>query len=575
MDGTQHDERSSLSVEGKTAREPGPSLSRRTILAVPAAVGLGAIADRCGGRLADACSAGRAPAFVRLAAGRPATPSGVASGDVTDDSAIIWSRTDRPARMLLEWSTTSDFANIRRVRGPLALPTSNFTARIDLRKLPVGQEIFYRVTFVDLTDPNNTSEPLAGHLRLGPGTTRRDVTFLWGGDTAGQGWGINPEYGGYRCYETMRRVQPDFFLHSGDNIYADGPIQAEVKLADGTIWRNLVLPGKDKVAETLDEFRANYRYNTLDENLRRFYAETAVFAQWDDHEVRNNWFPGQVVPDIDTRYKERSVDLLAAYASRAFLEYQPLRLNPLEPERVYRSYRYGPDVELFLLDERSYRGPNSPNVQPERNAIDDFLGREQLAWLKTALAQSPATWKIMASDMPVSLFVADPLGSEAWANNQPGAPRGRELQLAEILKFIRDKQIRNVVWLTADVHYAAAHFYEPSRGAFADFVPFWEFVAGPLHAGTFGPNKVDPTFGPKVVFNSVPDNQPQNAPPSAGQQFFGVGRVNASSRVLTIELRNTAGQKLYSVELPPAKLLGRRRRVIDRSAGRSRRAPGG
>ena len=164
----------------------------------------------------------------------------------------------------------------------------------------------------------------------------------------------------------------------------------------------------------------------------------------------------------------------------------------------------------------------------------------------------------MASDMPVSLFVADPLGSEAWANNQPGAPLGRELQLADILKFIRDNQIRNVVWLTADVHYAAAHFYEPTQGAFSDFLPFWEFVAGPLHAGTFGPNKVDPTFGPKVMFNSVPDNQPQNAPPSAGQQFFGVGRVNASSRVLTIELRNTAGQKLYSVELPPAKRWGHR-----------------
>lgn len=77
-------------------------------------------------------------------------------------------------------------------------------------------------------------------------------------------------------------------------------------------------------------------------------------------------------------------------------------------------------------------------------------------------------------------------------------------------------------------------------------------MAGPLHAGTFGPNKVDPTFGPKVVFISVPDNQPQNAPPSADQQFFGVGRVNVNSRSLTIELRNTAGQKLYSVEIPPA-----------------------
>jgi hypothetical protein len=75
------------------------------------------------------------------------------------------------------------------------------------------------------------------------------------------------------------------------------PDRGQRPLPDGTVWRNLTTEAKSKVAETLDEFRGNYRYNLLDENLRRLYAEVPVLAQWDDHETRNNWFPGQIVDD--------------------------------------------------------------------------------------------------------------------------------------------------------------------------------------------------------------------------------------------------------------------------------------
>src|SRR5262249_58754123 len=84
---------------------------------------------------------------------------------------------------------------------------------------------------------------------------------------------------------------------------------------------------------------------------------------------------------------------------------------------------------------------------------------------------------------------------------------GREVEMAEILRFIRDNDIRNVVWDTADVHYSASHFYEPRSAAFPDFAPFWEFVSGPLNAGTFGPNRPDGTFGPQVRWKGIPDDQ--------------------------------------------------------------------
>ena len=124
-----------------------------------------------------------------------------------------------------------------------ALPESDFTAKMLLENLPSGQDIFYRVRFRDFSHPDMSGEPVIGRFRTAP-ADRRDVRFVWGGDIAGQGWGINPEFGGMRIYDTMRKATPDFFIHSGDNIYADGPIPAEVKVEDGKIWHNIVTPGE-------------------------------------------------------------------------------------------------------------------------------------------------------------------------------------------------------------------------------------------------------------------------------------------------------------------------------------------
>jgi alkaline phosphatase D len=110
-----------------------------------------------------------------------------------------------------------------------------------------------------------------------------------------------------RLYEQMRRLQPDFFLHSGDYIYADNPIQAEVKLDDGTLWQNMTLPEKAKVAETLAEFRGNYVYNLLDEHVRRCNAEIPQLVQWNDHETTNNWFPGGIIDKLSLRFSEYTV----------------------------------------------------------------------------------------------------------------------------------------------------------------------------------------------------------------------------------------------------------------------------
>jgi alkaline phosphatase D len=207
--------------------------------------------------------------------------------------------------MIVEYDTTDLSATCKRVIGPAALETSDYTARVNLANLPAAQQIFYRVTFEDLANTNLYSAPVTGTFRTPP-ASKRDIFFAWSGDTAGQGWGINPEWGGMKIYETMRRLNPDFFIHSGDTIYADNPILAEVKLDDGSIWKNLTTPEKSKVAETLAEFRGNFTYNLLDENVRRFNAQVPQLVQWDDHETRNNWFPGQMLTD-DDRYTSKKL----------------------------------------------------------------------------------------------------------------------------------------------------------------------------------------------------------------------------------------------------------------------------
>jgi alkaline phosphatase D len=151
-----------------------------------------------------------APGVVVSDRERPQIPCGVMSGDPTGGRAIIWSRTDRPARMFVEYATREDFRDAQRVAGPAALAVSDYTARVDLGQLSPGAQIFYRVTFQDLADLKTSSAPAIGSLRM-PGGGKRTITFAYSGDEAGQGWGINPEWGGYRLYETMRRHSPRFF----------------------------------------------------------------------------------------------------------------------------------------------------------------------------------------------------------------------------------------------------------------------------------------------------------------------------------------------------------------------------
>jgi alkaline phosphatase D len=283
----------------------------------------------------------------------------------------------------------------------------------------------------------------------------------------------------------------------------------------------------------------------MDENLRAFVASVAQVNQWDDHETHNNWWPGQILDDA--RYTETRVDVLSAFARQAMFELLPLTERTDPEGRVYRTISYGPLLEVFVLDMRTYRDANGPDSSPVPDG--GILGARQTAWLQRQLAESRATWKVIANDMPLSLIVSDAHGIEAVSQGDNGQPLGRELEIGQVLSFIRRHRIGNVVWLTADVHYTAAHHYDPGRASFTDFTPFWEFVSGPLNAGAFGPNVLDGTFGPEVRFIATPP-QP-NTSPADGFQFFGEVAIDGRTEVMTVRLRDIDGRALFTVDLLP------------------------
>jgi alkaline phosphatase D len=485
------------------------------------------------------------PSISRVA-DRPVITHGVQSGDVSIDSGVVWSRADRPSRMLIEVSTTESFRTIRSATCVDALPETDFTAKALIENLPAGQDIFYRIRFEDLSFPGLTSEPRIGRFRTAP-SERRSVSLLWSGDTAGGGWGIDEARGGMRTYATMHRHRPDFFIHCGDHIYADNPLRAEVALPNGEIWRNLVTEEKSRVAQTLADFRGQYRYNMLDRNVLAFNADVPMFAQWDDHEITNDWCPGEPLHRL---YGDKSVLRLVANGRRAFHEYMPMRETQAEAGRVYRRIPYGPLLDVFMLDMRSYR---TSLADGEESAI---LGATQLAWLKRELMGSRATWKVIAADLPIGVVSRDAIAQG------DGAPQGREHEIADLLAFIKHAGVRNTVWLTADMHYTAAHYYDPHAAVFQDFEPFWEFISGPLHAGSWHPQPLDNTFGPRAVYQKgCGEGQGDDIAPCFGLQFFGEVTIDGATEVMTVSLRDVDDRNLFSVVLEP--------KGEKRSAGRS------
>ncbi len=481
--------------------------------------------------------------------------TGARSGEVTTSSAVVWSRAPEPGRMVVRLESGG-----RRqvVRGRWATPDSDLTSRVNLTGLRPGREYDARVWF---ESPDGTrSAPSRLSFATAP-IHAAAQSIVWSGDTCGQGWGIDRARGGLTTYAAMARLRPDLFIHAGDTIYGDEPMTETVELEDGSTWHNDLTDAVTKVSETLAEFRGRHQYPLRDDNVRAFYAKVPTVAMWDDHETCNNWWPGETIDDW--RYEERRADVLAIRGRRAWQEYQPVPVKRLVPAdgdgfvatRLYRKVPRGQHLDLFCLDMRSHRGPNGdtdPAVARDR-IQRGLLGADQERWLIDGLARSTATWKVIVADMPLSAPTNRVTDLDGFANGEDGRPIGREPELARVLSAIKRNGVKNVVWLTADVHYTAAYRYTPDRAAFADFDPFWEFISGPLAASPFWTKdkELDGTFGPEVVFSQGEAVVGKlDVSPRPENQYFGHLGLSASGE-LTVTLYDGAGTALWERTLEP------------------------
>jgi alkaline phosphatase D len=472
---------------------------------------------------------------------------GIASGDVTDHSAIIWSRVnDQSAQMNVEFDTDANFTNPLR-KTTQANSTTDFTAHAKLDGLRPDTQYYYRVWFTgsDIEHNNNTissnnsstTSDIGEQVEIGTFKTapsrnmtanRSDINFVWSADLGGQNYCRNANEGGYSIFKSMQSLNPDFFIANGDMIYADGACSAEGptflnNTNNQTItWTNI--PGDFKsladpsvywnnISEVRSIFLEHWKYNRNDTYFKEFLSNVSMYSQWDDHEIINDFgskWPYWNLFSIDREGYPNIVN----EGRNAFLYYSPLdssdNNNYTQNDRekhIYRSFNWGKDLDLFIIDARSYRSQNHISDTPDSNKT--MLGEEQLQWLKQELSNSNATWKVISSDVPISIPTgsnASILGRDGWANgnetNNYSYYTGFERELTDVLRFIDNQQIKNIVFITTDVHFPAFIKYNFDLNNDGNMTEIHEFVSGPLSAFRLGVPfpELDETFNPSLLY---------------------------------------------------------------------------
>ena len=463
----------------------------------------------------------------------PRVTHGVAVGEVGPHHAVIWSRTDRPASMRLELRAGADPTAPVIFAGELPVDgETDFTGRFALEDLSPATRYEAVVSFADATEREGTSKTATFRTAPAPSDSA-PVRLAWGGDLAGQGI-CRDAREGFPIFRWILAERPDLFVGLGDMIYADDVCHPVGPLGNAQVG------GEFGPATDLDGFRAHWRYSREDSGFRMLLATTPYLAVWDDHEVVND-----AGPHHDTRAEPpyRAHVPLLPLARRAFLEWNPLADGQL----LHRRLRWGRHLELFLLDTRQYRDPNlAPDDGPDPKTL---LGAGQRRWLERAVADSDATWKIVASSVPISIPTGSlETGRDGWANF--GQHGGFERELIGILEHFRDRGVRNLVWITTDVHFATAFRYRPFAGD--PQFRFFEIVSGPLNAGLFPNPAVDPTLAPQRLFYFAPSDPASVTSFAEATRWFNFGVLDiGADGTLVSRIVSGEGGEVFRLTLTP------------------------
>jgi alkaline phosphatase D len=422
----------------------------------------------------------------------------IAAGDVTPTTAVLWMRGVRPGEVTIDLAPVGGEATSRRVSVRVRAE-DDLTGKTRVTELTSATRYRYRVS-----QDGATAE---GEFVTAPAPTEPGrVRFLWSGDLGGGGF-CRPAHGGFTIFPTMLRYPADFFLFVGDTVYTDVPC-----------GKPGAAPGADFKALTLPQYHARTRHNREDGGFQALLRRMSVYAIWDDHEVRND-FSGSVEP-------------LMPVGRQAFLDYWPIAPPDEEPGRLYRRVRWGKLLELFILDTRQYRSENSKPDGPGKT----MLGAAQRRWLVDGVTSSTATWKVVVSSVTLSVPTGRPERRDGWSGaNVLGFPQdgaGFATERDALLKAFRRRDIRNVIFIAADVHHAELIRHHPHTEW-----SFHEFIAGPLSASVGRPRPLDIGLNPRSLF--------------ARGGVFNFGEVTVEPSVLTVRLIDETDTVMFTHTIGP------------------------
>jgi alkaline phosphatase D len=367
---------------------------------------------------------------------------GVASGDPLRNAVVLWTRL-APAPLAgggmpavdvpVGWEVARDdrFRHIVRRGTALASPQWGHSVHVDVGRLRPGAWYHYRFIVGDEVSPTGRTRtaPARGH------GGEDGLRFLF---ASCQNW----QSGFWPLWAHAPADDPDLVLHLGDYIY------------EGGVGVNVVRPNNSPEIRTLDEYRNRYGLYKGDPALQGAHAACPWIVTWDDHEVENNY--AGLVPQNPAEAPEFPARRAAAY--QAWWEHQPVRLPPpTGPDlKIYRSFDWGRLARFHVLDTRQYRsdqpcddGADSGPTCPERTAPEQtLLGAEQEAWIGDSLAQSEATWDVLANQV---VMTSMPLAGVFYNRDQWD---GYAAARTRLFDQMRAGGVENAVVLTGDIHAA-------------------------------------------------------------------------------------------------------------------------
>lgn len=409
-------------------------------------------------------------------------PNGVASGDTTQTTTVLWTRSTTLGTLTFEVATDPDFSAIV-ITQSAAVTDATLPVKVQIEGLTPATQYHFRVT------------DSGGATQVGAFRTAAET-----GTFAGLRFGVSGDWRGelspYAAITNVAAANLDFFVLHGDTIYADVASPAVPKAQ----------------AITLEEYRAKHAEVYGERAGFNVWAEiratTSVLATIDDHEVTND-FSGGASPETDPRFADGAAEFvndatLYETGMQAFQEYNPLRdefygetgdPRTAGERKLYRAMTYGSDAAVFVIDTRSFRDGPIPDVTDFSNQLAvlqflrqtydparTFLGAQQFQDLQNDLLaahEAGITWKFVMVPEPIQN-----LGVVASSDRYEGYNAER----TALLKFIRDNQITNVVFVAADIHgtivnnlhyqerplgdMIAVDSFEITTGAVAYYAPF-------------------------------------------------------------------------------------------------------